>query len=274
MTGQDRCMRVRRVFLGACTAVVLGFGSAWAQIVVTDPSTTARNATVAVLKNQILHAVSIQRDRLRDMAQRLSVDIDLRRYAAPKAPLWEMHQGNVDSLAYGSAYRAALESGDAIGDAYLEVVRTRQTARDALAELSPLARGVVSRALATLDAADSANVVGTHQVGLLRARGTSEQRTIDVLESDVIDSSDAQSATAVLDKISAGVLLEAHQKQARLQYLTSIVEQLVIDNKRARDTEAAVLNMQLHRLRLAPLDEDSEPLLAGVADELRTWRQP
>ena len=66
-------------------------------------------------------------------------------------------------------------------------------------------------------------------------------------KSDVIDPSEAQSATAVLDKISGAVLLETRQKQARLQYLTSIVEQLVIDNKRARDTEAAVLNMQLRR---------------------------
>ena len=56
-----------------------------------------------------------------------------------------------------------------------------------------------------------------------------------------IDPSEGQSATAVLDKISGAALLETRQKQARLQYLTAIVEQLVVDNKRARDTEAAAV---------------------------------
>ena len=38
-------------------------------------------------------------------------------------------------------------------------------------------------------------------------------------------------------------------RQARMQFLTAIVEQLLVDNKRARDTEAAAMNMQLGRLR-------------------------
>ena len=111
-------------------------------------------------------------------------------------------------------------------------------------------------------------------MGALRAHGRHELRALDTLESDVIDPSDAQSATAVLDKIGAAGLLETQQKHARLQYLTSLVEQLAIDNKRARDTEAALLNMQLRRLLSTGIDEGHAGMLDGASEDLRTWRQP
>jgi hypothetical protein len=57
-----------------------------------------------------------------------------------------------------------------------------------------------------------------------------------------------------------------------MQFLASIVEQLLVDNKRARDTEAATMNMQLERLRWGRAANSS--LVAGAADALRTWRQP
>ena len=78
--------------------------------------------------------------------------------------------------------------------------------------------------------------------------------------------------TAVLDKISGAVLLETRQKQARMQFLAAIAEQLLVDNKRARDTEAAAMNMQLGRLRDGRAAKTS--LLAGAGDDLRSWRQP
>ena len=96
--------------------------------------------------------------------------------------------------------------------------------------------------------------------------------TIIALEADVIDPSPSQSATAVLDKISGAGLIRARQQQARLQFLTGIVEQLLIDNKRSRDTETAVMNMQLNRLRDGRAANTA--LLAGAGDALRTWKQP
>ena len=50
------------------------------------------------------------------------------------------------------------------------------------------------------------------------------------------------------------------------------VEQLLVDNKRARDTETAVMNMQLQRLRHGPIAGTS--LVAGAANDLRSWKQP
>lgn len=264
-------MRVRRVLLAVVIASAVGLGSAWAQIAVTDPATTGRNAVIAALTDHIVEAVRAQQERLQRMAKRLSADTNMHKYASPEPPPWRA-DGDGEPLTYGNAYRGALTSGDPTGSAYAEVARERLPAADALAGLSPAARSVMEQALATLDAADSANIIATHQAGMLRAHGRSEQRAIDTLESDVIDPSDAQSTTAVLDKISAAGLLETQQKQARLQYLTAIVEQLLIDNKRARDTEASVLNMRLRQLQRTR-DEDAG-FVAGASDDLRNWSQP
>ena len=100
-------------------------------------------------------------------------------------------------------------------------------------------------------------------------------RAVDALERDAADGALSQGTSAVLDKISAAALLETRQKQSRLQFLTAIIEQLAVDNKRSRDTEAAALNMQLARLRIAADCGESCPgLLSGSANALRTWRQP
>ncbi len=80
-------------------------------------------------------------------------------------------------------------------------------------------------------------MVGTHQTGALRLNGRRELAAIDALERHVIDPSDEQSATAVLDKISGAVLVETRQKQTRLQLLAAVAEQLLVENKRSRDTE-------------------------------------
>jgi hypothetical protein len=95
---------------------------------------------------------------------------------------------------------------------------------------------------------------------------------IDALEGDALNPSPSHSATAVLDKISGAALIGARQRQARIQFLGAIVEQLLVDNKRSRDTDAATMNMQLERLRWGRTANSS--LVAGAADALRTWRQP
>ena len=267
-------MKSRRIAVYLLVLSGIGFGSAWAQIAVTDPATTGRNAMIAVLRNQILEAVRVQHERLRSMARRLSASTNLGKYATPDRPDAPAY-GDTQPLVYGDSYREALAHGDPTGSAFAYVSRTRQHPGDLLARLSPGARDTVGRALATLDAADSTIIAGTHQAGLLRWNGQPELKAIDALEADVVNPSEDQSTTAVLDKISAAALLEARQKQARLQYLSAIVEQLVVDNKRARDTEAALLNMQLRRLLGAdPGEEGGGGLLDGAGDDLRTWRQP
>lgn len=245
----------------------IGMSSAWA-LVVSDSATTARNAITAVLKSQVVDLVTAQYERLERIAARLSAD-RLRRYRTAGAPEWRAY----DSPA-AIAFVRALNDGYEADRAYEQVARQRAaTGGGELAVVAPAARETLKRRLATLDFADSTITSAARQSGLLRRNGALEQRAIDQLEQDVLDPSPAQSATAVLEKASGAALIETRQKQARLQYLSAVLEQLLVDSKRARDAEAAALNMQLGKMRSMDPGEGGG-LLFGTAEDLRTWRQP
>src|SRR3954452_20255256 len=270
--GAANMRRYRVVIAVALLGVGLGLSSAWAQIVVTDPGTTARNTVTAVLKSHVLETLTEQRRVLRRMARRLSVHTSLEKYALPDPPRWRTHGS--DAFLYTREFNEALIFGDATGMAYVAVSRSLSSAEEVLNRLAPQARRTLVAQLATLDAADATAIAAIDQTGRLRFNGRKKELpAIDALEADVIDPSQEQSATAVLDKISVAKLLEVRQKQARLQLLSAIVEQLLVDDKRARDTEAAALNMQLSRLPVVR-DDSGRGSLAGAGNELRAWRQP
>ena len=265
----------RLIGIGIVFALLgIGLRVADAQIVVTDPAITIKNIVTAALKSQIIDTLTEQARQIRRMARRLSVFTDLTKYAVPVPTRWRIYRYQ-DLNVYANPYVEALNFGDADGLAYEEIARTRSpvgTALAAFGEDSPAAEASIAAALATLDVADSTMITGTDQNGRLRAGGKLEMQAVDALERDVVDPSSAQSATAVADKISAGVLLETRNRQARMEFLTAIVEQLLVDNKRARDAEVAAMNMQLGRLRGGRTAGLS--LLAGAGDDLRSWKQP
>ena len=145
-------------------------------------------------------------------------------------------------------------------------------ARAAMGSLPPAARRALLAQLATLDVADAAAIAGTNDTGRLRYNGRKELAAIAALDEDVTDGSLEQSTTAVLDKISGAALIAGRQRQARAQLLSGVVEQLLIDSKRARDTEAATMNMQLVTWRDRAAANTA--FVAGASDALRTWRQP
>jgi hypothetical protein len=121
--------------------------------------------------------------------------------------------------------------------------------------------------------AEATAIAATNDTGQLRFNGRKKELpAIDALDAYVIDPSNEQSATAVLDKISGAVLIGARQRQARAQLLAGVVEQLLIESKRARDSEAASMNMQLVTWRDGRAA--NEAFAAGTGDALRTWRQP
>src|SRR5206468_8131710 len=124
----------------------------------------------------------------------------------------------------------------------------------------------------TINVADATAISATNDTGHVRYNGRQELATIDRLEADVIDPSLEQSATAVLGKLSGASLIGARQRQARSELLVGIVEQLLVDSKRARDTEAALMNMQLATWRDGRAA--NEAFAAGTGDALQTWRQP
>jgi hypothetical protein len=76
----------------------------------------------------------------------------------------------------------------------------------------------------------------------------------------------------VLDKISGAMLVGARQRQTRTQLLASVLEQLVVESKRARDTDAVGMNLQLVTWRDGRAANAA--FVEGTGDALRTWRQP
>lgn len=258
------------------TAIVFALAIAQradAQFVVTDPAVTHQNTVIAFLKTELLETLSLQRDRLRQMAARLSLWTRLDRYGVDDVPLWRTHDGDSDAVRYSAAYQLALNFGDPAGAAFDRIARSRVRPDVAILQALPAdTRTTLATALATIDAADSAIVAATHDAGALRFNGRRETNAIAALQQMVIDPSNDQSVTAILEKINGAALLEARQKQARLQLLGALNEQLLLENKRLRDTEVAAINMHIGRLRHAHAAKP--PLLSGAANELRGWRQP
>lgn len=261
----------RLVFV--CAFVVSSGLAGYAQVVVHDPAVTFRNGVTAAIEEYLLTVETQQHSQLRRMAQRLSMFTNLRKYRLPDAPRWRIHDWErTDLFLFSRAYHAALNYGDSAGAAYLDVSQPVLEAGAALARLSPNARRSLTAQLATLDLAGSAVMAATHDTGQLRYNGRKELAAIEALEHDVTDGTLEQSTTAVLDKISGAVLIGARQRQARGQLLTGVVEQLLVDGKRARDTEAAAINMQLVAWR--DRQAANAAFVAGSGDALRSWRQP
>lgn len=243
-----------------------------AQIVVPvhDPAVTLRNSMTAVLQEYLLATERAQHSQLRRMAMRLSLHADLWRYAPPDAPRWRIH--DFETPFFARDYLAALNYGEPAGAAFLAVSHPVINSATVLDRLNPSARRELAARLATIDVADATAAAATHDAGRLRFNGRREQLAIDELESRVIDPSLEQSATAVLDKISGAVLIAGRQRQTRAHLLTGVLEQLLVDTKRARDTDTAAMNMQLVSLRDGR--GINEAFVTGSGDALRAWRQP
>jgi len=257
------------VFAFVCVSGLVGH----AQVVVYDAAVTFRNSVTATLKEYLLTVQREQHGQLRRMAQRLSMFTNLGKYSVPDPPRWRTHAWeDNDAFLFSNLYHAALNYGDGDGSAYLAVSQPVLNAVDTIDRLGTAARQTLTAQLATLDVATAAAIAATHDTGQLRYNGRRELLAIDGLDQDATDGSLEQSATAVLDKISGAVLIGARQRQARTQLLSGVVEQLLVEGKRTRDTEASTMNMQLVTWREG--QAANAAFVAGSGDALRTWRQP
>jgi hypothetical protein len=267
---------MRRKLLFTMALVLVGGIATDAQIAVYDPANTARNNVTAALKEYLVNLQGTQRQQLRRMAQRLSAFTNLDKYAVTDIPQWRIHvffDAPEEPVLFARDYHAALNYGDASGNAYLGVTVPLLNAASMLDEdVNVSALREFAARLATINVADATAISATNDTGHVRYNGRRELRAITGLEVDVIDPSQEQSATAVLEKLSGAALIGTRQRQARSELLVGIVEQLLVDSKRARDTEASVMNMQLSTWRDG--QAANEAFVAGTGDALRTWRQP
>jgi len=255
---------MRRVSL-ALAFVLFSGSAASAQWVITDPAVTARNAATALLKEYLLNTQTEQRRQLRRMSRRLSFVTSLDRYVLAEVPRWRTH--GLPYPAY-SPFTIPLERGliygDAAGSGWLAGTDALAAATALLGRLNPTARRAILARLATVQAADAVGISALNDTGQLRFNGRQELAAIN-------DPSQDQSTSAVLDKLSAASLVGTRQRQARVQLLAGVLEQLLVDSKRARDAESGTLNMQIEQWRVGRAA--SEAFVAGSGDALRAWRQ-
>ena len=252
-------------------ALMVGIASpVSAQLVVYDAATTARNTITAAVKQYLFETERQQHMKLREMARRLSALTNLRKFAIEDVPRWRTHGGAFFSA---QPYNDALIFGDPTGSAFTELSQRLLADPRLIDRLGPATRRLVEARLATVNLADAAAIAATNGTGQLRLLGRrNELQAIDALERDGVDPSSDQSTAAVLDKISGAALIGARQRQARIQLLVGMVEQLLVDSKRARDTDTAALAMQIVTWRDGRAA--AEAFVAGSGDALRTWRQP
>jgi hypothetical protein len=247
-----------------------------AQIVVNDPAVTERNSATAIVREYLLNIQRAQSEQLRRMTKRLSAFTTLDKYAIADVPEWRIHvffDAPEEPVLFARDYHAALTYGDASGSAYRGVTVPLADVASATGEDVDLAalNGFAAR-LATINVADAVAISATNDTGHVRYNGRRELEAIARLESDVTDPSQEQGTTAVVEKLSGATLIAARQRQARAQLLVGIVEQLLVDSKRERDTEASLMNMQLATWRDG--GAAGRAFAAGSGDALRTWRQP
>lgn len=262
-------MRKTLLTLGVLFGIAAPSNAQW---VVHDPAVTYRNSVTAVLKEVLVRLQQQQHSELRRMAHRLSMFTSLAKYRVPDPPRWRTHDFEGPAFLFARDYHAALNYGDGSGRSYLGISHPLIDPTSGIGRLPAVARRALSSHLATLDLTDAAVIAATHDTGQLRYNGRRELAAIEGLERDVTNDSLEQSTTAVLDKISGAGLIGARQRQARIQLLDGVVEQLLVENKRARDTEAAAMNMQLTAWR--DRAAANQAFVAGTGDALRTWRQP
>jgi hypothetical protein len=202
--------------------------------------------------------------------QPLPVDMAARYYAY--SPFW-----TTNSLF--SPYPAAqpvlnsLNAGDALGNGYEQVVDPLQVPTDVLALMPADLQRVFADRYATIQLADSVAAMGINQSGVVRANGNELLQTLQSMQADAFTPvSDYQTQTALLDKINGASVLSLQESEQANQFLSDAIEQLVVSNKRQRDTEAAVMNATINQWRYGATYGQS--LFSRTASDVDTWRLP
>jgi hypothetical protein len=259
--------RVMKRIVTLIVAVMLVASTAQAQWVVIDPENLGQAVLIAERTLQEYNTLVLQYQTILRMAQSLG---SLDRYRIPAIGITGHDPGR---WAYGAPWLQGLNSGDPRGLLYAQTTRTLDKPDTLLQDLPEPARKAIEHTYATIEITDSVAQIAGHQVALVRGYSGLLQTVTQALEADVLNPGSAfHQMTAVLDKVAAGELVARRQDTAANQLLSHTLEQLLARGKRLRDTEAATMNMRLLGLRDGRAA--GAAVIAGAADDLRSWRQP
>lgn len=204
-----------------------------------------------------------------DQARRLPAAI-LAHYVTPEVQ-WRLHNLQT-AYPWARPLLTALTSGDTSGQRYLQLVDVVQPLTDVLDHLPANLRRRVTDAYAAIELADSVAQMGINQVGTIRTNGSNVLSAIRAVENDTVDPLDSfQSQTAILNKINGTSVLGLRIAERSTQLLTSTLEQLIVDNRSKRDTEAKLINATIQQWQYGL--QYGQDLYRNTAANLDTWRQ-
>jgi hypothetical protein len=232
-----------------------------AQWIVHDPANLAE--AVATFQQLVQHyALVLQQTR------RLPLNLAAR-YRVPALP-WLTHGAVAD---YAGPLLDALNRGDAAGAKYLQTVAGLDPIRHVMAHVPADLQGRLGTAYATIELADRVARTAVHQAGVVRTNGPFVLQTIQALEDDAVSGDDRfHTQAALLNKINGASVLGLRIAAETHQSLLGVVEQLVVSNKRQRDSEAKLMDAQLYQWQYGrPYGDD---LVSRTAAALDGWRQP
>ena len=257
---------MRRMVMGVLLLPMIA-APVHAQLVVIDPGNLEQTSLIAERTLRAYQNLVAQYETLLRMAQGLG---NMDRYRVSPASI---SRHDPSRWMYGAPWLRGLNGGDLRGELYRRTARALASPGGIIERLPATARKALEHAYATVEISDAVAQVAGNQVAQVRGYGGELQTAIQALESDVVNPlSRYHELTAELDKIAAGNLLARRQDNATNQLLSHVLEQLLARGKRARDTEAATMNMRLANLRDGRAV--GAGLVAGAASDLRTWRQP
>jgi hypothetical protein len=233
---------------------------AQAQFVVFDP------AVYGQAVSEVLNVIR-QYNLMLQQARRLPVDI-ANRYRA-LSPAWPLH--DLTSWLYAQPILNALNAGNASGSQYRQVADLLDIPSDILARMPPELRRRLGTAYATIEMADSVAARGVDQAGTVRANGRLILQTIQLMDTDASALDDSfHTQTALLNKINTASVLGLRIGAQSNQFLMDTLEQLLVDNKRKRDTEAKAMDATINQWRYG-LAYGSD-LFRNTAANLDSWR--
>jgi hypothetical protein len=257
---------VRRLVL-VIIVIALVTAPAQAQLAVIDPANLAQAVLIAERAQRHYEELQAQYRTILRMSQGLG---NMEGY---RIPTISNTRHDVGRWLYGQPWLQGLNSGDSTGAAYWATTVPLQHPSAMPSQITSAARRTLERQYATIELTDSIAMMGGHQVGIVRGYHGRLQEAVQELEGDVLNGLlRYHEMTAILDKVAAGELLGRRQDMASNQLLSHALEQLLARSKRARDTEATTMNMQLVTWRDGR--GANEAMVAGTGDALRTWRQP
>jgi hypothetical protein len=235
---------------------------AYAQWVVYDPANFGQ--AVAQVANLVRTY-----QWLVDQARRLPASL-LARYVSPEVQ-WRLHNLQT-AYPWARPVLTALTSGDLTGQQYLRTVDALQPMDDVLEQLPPSLRRRLTDAYATIELADSVAQMSINQVGAIRTNGASVLSAIRAVENDTVDPANSfQSQTAILNKINGTSVLGLRIAERATQFQMHALEQMIVENKRRRDTEAILMNASLYQWQYGL--QYGQNLYGATATNLDTWRQ-